>query len=114
MRISDWSSDVCSSDLRTQARTPAPPPKRRRSACEERRAPKPCPRLRAGAMLHRQTGSVRAPLTPIWDAVQESRNPFATSEIGRARARDRLSQNVMIPVVALPLKTKNKDTLKTP
>jgi hypothetical protein len=32
-------------------------------------------------MINRQTGSVSAPLTPIWDAVQESRNPFASSEV---------------------------------
>src|SRR3546814_9973478 len=38
MRISDWSSDVCSSDLRTAAYG-SPPPRRRR-ARERDRAPK--------------------------------------------------------------------------
>src|SRR3546814_20329312 len=57
VRISDWSSDVCSSDL-----------KRRRSACGRRPRAKSCVRLRAGAVIDRQTGSVSAPLTPFRDA----------------------------------------------
>src|SRR3546814_7635373 len=60
MRISDWSSDVCSSDLR--ARSPTPRPARQTSAsCREpRNVGGPHPRNRRGVSLHRRQHVVDA------------------------------------------------------
>src|SRR3546814_12910108 len=82
MRISDWSSDVCSSDLRAIA-TPAISSTSAGS--------------RSGATF-RNTGGPPAPR----DVMTPSRS--SSSEIGRASCRERVCQSVKISVVAVSLK----------
>src|SRR3546814_13444073 len=105
MRISDWSSDVCSSDLKTATRWsssfgktthPGKPVAKGppwRSGGHERLGPgHPLPvdrnqrRCRVGSS--RQSGRIR--------------------EIGRASCRERVCQYVSISVVAVSLKKKKK------
>src|SRR3546814_20845759 len=87
MRISDWSSDVCSSDLPDRESTPPYPPGRavlRRAASEGWR-----PRSAA------RPASAHA-------AIRPRRRP----EIGRASCRERVCQYVSISVVDVSLKKK--------
>src|SRR3546814_12270670 len=86
MRISDWSSDVCSSDLGQQQRRQ-----------QERNAPAPVVELVAQQPLAAQDHEQR----------QEQ-----AEEIGRASCRERVCQYVSISVVAVSLKKKKKRTNK--
>src|SRR3546814_16189746 len=100
MRISDWSSDVCSSDLSLFAQEPCR--YRATSSC----APDSREWRRVVAARDRRTVHIRPkdarssfsrPQKPIHDAVEE---------IGRASCRERVWQYVLISVVAVTLKKK--------
>src|SRR3546814_15692690 len=110
MRISDWSSDVCSSDLIEGPRSQLPP---------------------RGGVLHRRIGTARGPDTGAGGAeslaaaaqphprggLPARRRPRpeqgqrgAAGEIGRASCRERVCQYVKISVVAETLrKQKHKN-----
>src|SRR3546814_17562904 len=99
MRISDWSSDVCSSDLATAGRTAAgrqaPPYPLGRAA-----AP------RAAARRLRETGaSYRPAAVDIVDLAGR-----IGRQIGRASCRERGCQYVEISVVDVSFKKKQKYT----
>src|SRR3546814_19036478 len=84
MRISDWSSDVCSSDLLASAR-PLHHPRRRGRGCA--------------------AGGGDPPFR-IWPRPDRDRPRIRSDgdEIGRASCRERVCQYVSISVVAVSLK----------
>src|SRR3546814_17681390 len=89
MRISEWSSDVCSADLRERQRAIAGVPAR---AIEKQ--------ILAGLKSeHRQRGKVVAPRF----AAEQDRE-----KIGRASCRERVCQYVEIEVVGVSLKKKTQ------
>src|SRR3546814_13787229 len=108
MRISDWSSDVCSSDLRT----PQPGDRSGPDAAGPDRARRDGwwqpPPARPGRFQNR-------PFRPAIDSgfvrVHRYRRPDLrhADEIGRASCRERVGTYVEITVVAVPLKKKNKN-----
>src|SRR3546814_11072389 len=81
MRISDWSSDVCSSDLRA-------------SPCDAARSIQRCDRRFPVARV----------LRPARPPRRSAANPEPRSEIGRASCRERGCQYESISVVAVSLK----------
>src|SRR3546814_12396917 len=107
MRISDWSSDVCSSDLTGHEAEPVSERTRDRAGAGRRpdegepgEVEADRPRRRALAeddvdleVLHRG----------VEDLLADAREPV---EIGRASCRERGCQDVYISVVAVSLKTK--------
>src|SRR3546814_15191789 len=123
MRISDWSSDVCSSDLSAAYHSPGAP------------APPQFALSRRGSQLvHEASASDRqwgafVPGVPdvslfpraVWARLQGRRWRQSQPEllpsahgagylqIGRASCRERVCQYVYISVVALSLKKKNKN-----
>src|SRR3546814_18799022 len=109
MRISDWSSDVCSSDLDVQdyrfrhdphGSMPAPPAGGR--SAHVRRLPR------------RPSHPIRfLPFSfiPLPLSHRTPPNCQGYAEIGRASCRERVCQYVKIAVVGGPLK-KNKNTMK--
>src|SRR3546814_21194114 len=105
MRISDWSSDVCSSDLRhgeTVYRCDVSLPVRLQA--RGRRWPEGR-RQRHGKITHRRKGSRLAP----GERAADRRNALADTmhgEIGRASCRERVCQYVEISVVDVQLKKK--------
>src|SRR3546814_12375130 len=105
MRISDWSSDVCSSDLAEIVRAVAPaggpdPPGQRQAGGD------PTP-LREIGLHHRQA--------PFDQCRVEGgiAHQVLAGEIGRASCRERVGQYVEISVVAVSIKQKNTKTTKT-
>src|SRR3546814_17930819 len=92
MRISDWSSDVCSSDLRPPAREHRRRPRLRQSV------------LRRGQGPRRWPHRYRVPGPAVG---AQSRLPHARGEIGRASCRERVCTYVSISVVADNLKKTN-------
>src|SRR3546814_15814463 len=86
MRISDWSSDVCSSDLLAADQRGG-----------ERRAPDRAAQLRP-QMRH------CADVVLVAMGQQQAVQPVAMPEIGRASCRERVCQYVSISVVAASLK----------
>src|SRR3546814_16196084 len=93
MRISDWSSDVCSSDLAGGGRISD------RRGCNRRRRPAPLARAEAGLLGIGRGGMESDVLAP--------RQPRgARREIGRASFRDRWWQYVYLSVVAVSLTKK--------
>src|SRR3546814_19042494 len=104
MRISDWSSDVCSSDLdrdRLLRFHPAEHPVALQLGGSEPEA------MARSAELGEAWGydEININVGCPSDRVQ--------SEIGRASCRERVCQYVWISVVAVPLKKKNTSTLQT-
>src|SRR3546814_12541645 len=85
MRISDWSSDVCSSDLH-QADSTNGPPQVRAALSQPDPAQGHCVGLAVGGRR------------------------LCRPEIGRASCRERVCQYVYISVVAVPLKHKQSKT----
>src|SRR3546814_20882103 len=97
MRISDWSSDVCSSDLHARRTVPAD------SACQ------PCGNAES-ARATSDRGDPDDELAIRSDpAIQKILPNGASEQIGRAPCRERVCQYVEISVVAVSLKkTKNR------
>src|SRR3546814_11392253 len=101
MRISDWSSDVCSSDLIGRAAACRIPDRSHRSRL--RPARRPCPRTL------RPFPAPRCGLRPDpWRRGAPRRPLGLPSEIGRASCRERVCQYVEISVVAVSLTKKTK------
>src|SRR3546814_13945240 len=102
MRISDWSSDVCSSDLQIS--------QRQQSAVEDFRDAN----LQIASLVAQQiSGGVRwnkpETITPTLEGVAD----FGGSalEIGRASCRERVCQYVYISVVAVYIKNKTQNQI---
>src|SRR3546814_18722419 len=93
MRISDWSSDVCSSDLR-ELRGPG----QQGGRAFERRDAEHCTTVRY-AISRRRTA-------------RSSCARRRGAEIGRASCRERVCQYVLISVVAVTLKKKEDKHLE--
>src|SRR3546814_14501959 len=104
MRISDWSSDVCSSDLRRQkaARVAVKPTKEHPMASEHDDGFEP----------HHASSPTDHVLTELQ---LYGFRPFQDEpdQIGRASCRERGCQYVSISVVAVTLKKKKKRQTKT-
>src|SRR3546814_13393270 len=101
MRISDWSSDVCSSDLRWRrtASLPAPPrPVRTRQAWLQHAF-----RARERELFRQRRQGRRSQMAVPGDLRARRR----TAQIGRAAGRERVCKDVEISVVAESLKKKN-------
>src|SRR3546814_12927131 len=100
MRISDWSSDVCSSDLRLRTVAGYPPPAQRQ-----------------GLSLEPQAGLPDLPRAGVEPANQAeeatgARATRALGEIGRASCRERVWKYVLISEVAVALKkTRTRENL---
>src|SRR3546814_14472261 len=98
MRISDWSSDVCSADLES----PVQSSKRRKRKKVEK------------AGLRKASKSRKKDLKAILKAADRYTLPEKINdEIGRASCRERVCQYVSISVVAVTLKKKQRPTTKT-
>src|SRR3546814_20620377 len=113
MRISDWSSDVCSSDLRA-GRTPGIVAARDDDAVDARHQA----RRRRARTPERAVGDARA-LGARPGGVPQRRHhrPWplrrpAVAEIGRASWRERVWQYVLVSGRACNLKTKNNKNTK--
>src|SRR3546814_12606699 len=95
MRISDWSSDVCSSDLNLQPPRGGDGPKATMSGhqrpCSAELTPRPHLAMRVIQKLVQIRPAVAVRIAP---------------EIGRASCRERVCQYVSISVVAVSLKKK--------
>src|SRR3546814_12522374 len=100
MRISDWSSDVCSSDLLAQAQTPGawdlPPDELRRGAGETRVINRFLSNLKVAIQ-----GSSRVIAVSYTTTDPPLSQQIANAEIGRASSRERVWQDVEISVVAV-------------
>src|SRR3546814_21106563 len=104
MRISDWSSDVCSSDLIWHSPAPLP--------CGTSQAPHACPPPR----LHPRP--TRSSNCTCPNPAHDQPRPYTigrrapcpqacpSQELGRASCRERVCQYVSISVVAVSLKKK--------
>src|SRR3546814_11743457 len=100
MRISDWSSDVCSSDLHdrgTSARINKQP---RRPAIKQR------VRRREHSLINTRERKRESQRSALLEAVrlaedEPSAERHVGSEIGRASCRERVCQYVKISVVAV-------------
>src|SRR3546814_19738849 len=105
LRISDWSSDVCSSDLAPTRGLPQTPAARGAPTLTLRDVAANFPALRSPAPSRRAESAAmtadQSPLSPPADA--------ATLEIGSASCRERGCQYVLIPVVAVSLKKKEQN-----
>src|SRR3546814_19019542 len=101
MRISDWSSDVCSSDLRLP-RTRGDGPCSGFRTSQTRSAP-PHPRgwTEGLGAVHRHACGSHAPA---------GMDPYFGAEIGRASCRERVCQYVSISVVAVSYNKHTKST----
>src|SRR3546814_18590239 len=112
MRISDWSSDVCSSDLRRCSRTTRAPTGSASVHSHSVRASRwkplawwcgmPPPRSIPGLTGSRRSHS---------DESARARRRADRAEIGRASCRERVCQYVEISVVAVSLKKKQQDKI---
>src|SRR3546814_15552168 len=116
MRISDWSSDVCSSDLRP---CPAQTPHDQKKAARRQR-------LHWSRFLHverisslsgclRRQGRPIGPAScffapPRWTGMKKFARRLLIVQIGRASCRERVCQYVDISVVAVSLKKKSTST----
>src|SRR3546814_15671791 len=103
MRISDWSSDVCSSDLTPlrhseQARKSRCPSRKREGSC----APVPTPLSGADAAIIRKNGD----RSPVARTRLDGLCGAGAREIGRASGRVRVCHYVSISVVAVSLQKK--------
>src|SRR3546814_18221797 len=100
MRISDWSSDVCSSDLHLFAKLPL------EIAVARRQQPRPRRRaLGRGGQARIAKGDVEGQHRRIVGG-QRTGGAEGHVEIGRASCRERVCQYVSIQVVAASLKKK--------
>src|SRR3546814_20406929 len=103
MRISDWSSDVCSSDLCSQRLDATDPAQN-----ELRSAPadyhRGCTWINAAKPVRRSQGA--------WFKTVTHNTIRRTVTIGRASCRARVCQEVYISVVAGSLKNKQRKDIK--
>src|SRR3546814_19253414 len=100
MRISDWSSDVCSSDLRVWL--------------ERGMGRVRLQRLRRALRRHPQLPQYeRLVLGGVVEALQAAGFAAVAGQIGRASCRERVCQYVSISVVAVSLKKKKTSTIIT-
>src|SRR3546814_12270868 len=107
MRISDWSSDVCSSDLYKQAIVDAADT----GTVMLNRSGTPCVRaLKTGRSLALYAaGSMdRAELKTVQQLYFGGDMEASVGPIGRASCRERVCQYVYISVVAVSLKNKTR------
>src|SRR3546814_18287259 len=116
MRISDWSSDVCSSDLHDHGSVPPDRyfPDRREQGQARLLATDGTTRrkvvvrgLRHDARTHRNTA--RWAQAHLWTFSLCGRRRASRRQIGRASVRDKVFQDVLISVVAVALKKKNNN-----
>src|SRR3546814_12432031 len=114
MRISDWSSDVCSSDLRMCCRHDGTGAHRSAPASI---AEAPCSASLAPTRMN-PNSSRPVPLPAIGGAAgARPSKTIGASQIGRAACRERVCQYVEIWGVAVPLKKKkltNTEESQTP
>src|SRR3546814_17442966 len=109
MRISDWSSDVCSSDLHGARQDAA-------DLVQESFARLAGARAKQGAAIERPEAylsTIACNLLRDRARIALSRSlalHIPTDELGRASCRERVCQYVMIPVVAVALQTQMKKT----
>src|SRR3546814_14628479 len=110
MRISDWSSDVCSSDLDPRGARP-----RRRGEHGLRAEPR---RRERGPHRQPQHGAQHPPLGPVQHGARPDVLPprgaaALLPEIGRASCRERVCQYVKIQVAAGTIKKIQKTNRHT-
>src|SRR3546814_14224986 len=105
MRISDWSSDVCSSDLRKASSAPPPDMPRERIVRID-----PEDRLWVDLFLGYVARGCAQP--GGYPAFYEAMDRKRYDEIGRASWRERVCQYVSISVVAVPLNKKHEQIPK--
>src|SRR3546814_13676163 len=114
MRISDWSSDVCSSDLRLHRRAVTAS---QDDAAEEVPLVREIHRRVAQGMaaalgvggIHRRAASLEVGEL-AGSIVGAHQDPAAIAQIGRASCRERVGQYVEISVVAVALTKKKRET----
>src|SRR3546814_20710952 len=94
MRISDWSSDVCSSDLKANSLF----------SC----IVSPIPHASSNLPGRHNAANALATI-----AATHAAGATIAQEIGRASSRERVSQYVLISVVAVSLKKKNTNTTES-
>src|SRR3546814_14273637 len=100
MRIRDWSSDVCSSDL--MPISPLPPP---------RSGPQGSGGRSAAAAAAKSASSITGASGPLTTFAQSATSPKRARfgfKLGRASCRERVCQYVEISVVPVYLKIKNQ------
>src|SRR3546814_13333760 len=102
MRISDWSSDVCSSDLCGRASRPP------RSVGVSNTAAGCATAVRSSCRRLRRA-QLALQITRRRVDSEASGDRGATEQIGRASCRERVCQYVSISVVAVSLKKKEKN-----
>src|SRR3546814_20168994 len=101
MRISDWSSDVCSSDLAAERDTGTHRPAGAARAFFRAGGRRPAAlALLAAARGHALQGKVQAPPTA------------QRRQTGRASCRERVGQNVKNPADAVAIKKKNTQAVQ--
>src|SRR3546814_19239646 len=106
MRISDWSSDVCSSDPPATSWPASSPP-------QITLAPTTAPLPQAGEVAPKARVRALSPQLETHPPRQATpqRSPPTTSTIGRASCRERVCQYVLISLVAESLTKKQSHTL---
>src|SRR3546814_20984415 len=98
MRISDWSSDVCSSEL---------PRARRRPANRPWRAARDVAEASGASPARAATSAVPYGLGAVMPAPEfDARTVVRQAQIGRASCKERVCQYVLISVVAVSIKQK--------
>src|SRR3546814_20222115 len=106
MRISDWSSDVCSSDLLAVDRDRQRRPRGNAQSLAGKAHRVVVPRLQAQRARHPVLE--QAALERSDHRLDDDLARIDPRKIGRATCRDRVGQYVQISVVAASLKTKKK------
>src|SRR3546814_20993431 len=97
MRISDWSSDVCSSDLRLRKRTLSGQPLKKRSPAAEtgsRQARRTCSRLQLQQVGRRSVAQLSGFLDDLKELAEAAGRRVMSQQIGRASWRERVCQYV--------------------
>src|SRR3546814_20616038 len=105
MRISDWSSDVCSSDLIIARNLPQAFAVTERPSCSRLPAEEPMMEDLNYLLKREQEELLRARIAH-GPAARRAHQRLAAGEIGRASGRERVWQDVEISVVCVSLKKK--------
>src|SRR3546814_11358330 len=109
MRISDWSSDVCSSDLAADGEVPTD----QRTDTDHGRGRPPVDRQESGRCERRQHHSSRGAGELTQGVERLTGAEVHRDQIGSASCRERGCQYVSIAVVAVSLKKKHKQAKHT-